>query len=85
MAKFVSPRQLGSRRGDAAKRLLAAMTGNPWLVGGSGRFDTRAMAAGGARFIVKMGAEGAHVAIVPGLASELLSKLTTARGATRNW
>jgi L-asparaginase II len=75
MAKFASPRQLGSHRGDAAKRLLAAMTGHPWLVGGSGRFDTRAMAAGGARFIVKMGAEGAHVAIVPGLGLGIALKI----------
>ena len=75
MAKFASPGQLGSRRGDAAKRLLAAMTGHPWLVGGSGRFDTRAMAAGGARFIVKMGAEGAHVATVPGLGLGIALKI----------
>jgi L-asparaginase II len=75
MAKFASPEQLGSRRSEAAKRLLAAMTGHPWLVGGSGRFDTRAMAAGGSRFVVKMGAEGVHVAIVPGLGLGIALKI----------
>jgi L-asparaginase II len=42
-----------------------AMIGHPWL--GSGRCDTRAMAAGGSRFGVKMGAEGVHVGIIPNL------------------
>jgi L-asparaginase II len=44
-------------------------------VGGSGRFDTRAMAACGARFAVKMGAEGVHVAIVPGLGLGIALKI----------
>jgi L-asparaginase II len=75
MAKFASPEKLGGRRGEAARRLAAAMTGHPWLVGGSGRFDTRAMAAGGSRFVVKMGAEGVHVAIVPDLGLGIALKI----------
>jgi L-asparaginase II len=75
MAKFASPANLGRHRGEAAKRLLEAMTANPWLVGGSGRFDTRVMAAGGARVAVKMGAEGVHVAIVPGLGLGIALKI----------
>ena len=75
MAKFASPEQLGGRRGEAARRLLAAMTGHPWLVGGSGRFDTRAMSAGDSRFVVKMGAEGVHVAIVPKLGLGIALKI----------
>lgn len=75
MAKFASPAQLGNRRGDAARRLLAATARHPWLVGGSGRFDTLAMAAGGSRFAVKMGAEGVHVAIVPGLGLGIALKI----------
>jgi L-asparaginase II len=75
MAKFASPEQLGRSRGIAAKRLLAAMTGHPWLVGGSGRFDTRAMVVSGSRFAVKMGAEGVHVAIVPGLGLGIALKI----------
>lgn len=75
LAKFASPEPLGRSRGEAARRLLAAMTGHPWLVGGSGRFDTRAMAGGGARFVVKMGAEGVHVAIVPGLGLGIALKI----------
>ncbi|MEA2968638.1 MAG: hypothetical protein QOE78_1899, partial [Alphaproteobacteria bacterium] len=75
LAKFASPERLGRSRGEAARRLLAAVTGHPWLVGGSGRFDTRAMAAGDARFVVKMGAEGVHVAIVPGLGLGIALKI----------
>jgi L-asparaginase II len=75
MAKFASPQKLGRRRGEAAARLLEAMTANPWLVAGSGRFDTCAMAAGGSRFGVKMGAEGVHVAIVPDLGLGIALKI----------
>jgi L-asparaginase II len=75
MAKFASPQNLGRRRREAAERLFGAMIANPWLVGGSGRFDTRAMVAGGSRFAVKMGAEGVHVAIVPSLGLGIALKI----------
>jgi len=51
------------------------MIANPWFVGGSGRFDTRAMAAGGSRFGVKMGAEGVHVGIIPSLGLGIALKI----------
>lgn len=75
MAKFASPETLGASRGEAAKRLVDAMIAHPWLVGGSGRFDTRAIAAGRSRFVLKMGAEGVHVGIVPGLGLGIALKI----------
>jgi L-asparaginase II len=67
MAKLAVPEALPPPRAQAARRIVAATLAEPWLVSGTGRFDARAMAAGGrARFVVKMGAEGVHAAIAPG-------------------
>ena len=50
-----------SRHGDAvSRRVLDAMTGQPFLVGGSDRFDTRLMEATGGNVVCKVGAEGVH-------------------------
>jgi L-asparaginase II len=62
MAKLAAPEGLDGLRRAAADRVLAAVSAHPWHVAGSGRFDTRAMSASGARFVVKTGAEGVHVA-----------------------
>lgn len=64
MAQFVSLDPASPTRASACRRVFAAMVAHPWLVAGSGRFDTIAMQAGGGRFIVKMGAEGVHVAAI---------------------
>ncbi|MHA1598651.1 MAG: asparaginase, partial [Alphaproteobacteria bacterium] len=44
----------------AAQRIISAMTTHPFLVGGSGRFDTRLMQATNGQVVVKTGAEGVH-------------------------
>lgn len=47
--------------GDAVPRaVVSAMTGNPFLVGGSDRFDTLLMEAFAGRVLCKIGAEGVH-------------------------
>jgi len=52
--------------GDAAsRRVVSAMTSQPFLVGGTDRFDTLLMDACGGNVLCKIGAEGVHtVAIV---------------------
>lgn len=45
-------------------RITRAMTTHPEMVAGSGRSDSRIMAALGGRVATKIGAEGVHVAIV---------------------
>jgi L-asparaginase II len=52
---------------DAAKRVRAAVAANPLMVAGTGRFDSRVMAALGDRVFVKTGAEGVHCAALPEL------------------
>ncbi|MDA8253630.1 MAG: asparaginase [Rhodospirillales bacterium] len=53
--------------GGAAARLRAAVAANPFMVGGSDRFDTVLMTALGARAFSKGGAEGVHCAALPEL------------------
>ena len=66
LARLAAPDGLAPKRAAAARRLFAAMTCNPDLVAGRRRFDTRAMEGGGGVFATKTGAEGVHVAAVPG-------------------
>ena len=49
----------------APARLRAAVAAHPFLVGGTGRFDTLLMTALGARVFAKGGAEGVHCAALP--------------------
>ncbi len=66
MARLADPRELAPERAAACRRVVGAMTGNPYLVAGRGRFDTAVMAAAGDALVVKTGAEGVHVAALPG-------------------
>lgn len=67
LARMADGNRLSAARAEAVKRVIAAMTANPVLVAGAGRFDTRAMQAVPGAFAVKGGAEGVHGAVVPGL------------------
>jgi len=51
----------------AAQRLRKAVAAAPFMVAGSGRFDTRVMERLGARVFCKVGAEGVHCAALPEL------------------
>jgi L-asparaginase II len=65
MAKLASPSSLSVTRASGIRRIFHAMVTHPWLIGGTGRFDTEAMQMGSGEFVVKMGAEGVHVAVHP--------------------
>lgn len=80
MARLATPASSGVRA-DASRRIVEAMTAEPLLGSGSSRFDYRAMTIGAGRFAVKMGAEGVHVAIVPGLGLGIALKIDD--GASR--
>ena len=56
-----------STAGGAAARIRAAVAANPFMVGGTDRFDTVLMTALGARAFTKGGAEGVHCAALPDL------------------
>ncbi|MBT3238697.1 MAG: asparaginase [Rhodospirillaceae bacterium] len=65
LARMADPSALTSERATAAQRITRAMMEHPFLVAGSGRFDTRLMAAVKEPVVVKTGAEGVHAAILP--------------------
>jgi L-asparaginase II len=56
---------LSAGRAAAAARLRAAVAAAPFMVAGSGRFDTRVMERLGARVFCKVGAEGVYCAALP--------------------
>jgi L-asparaginase II len=66
-AKFSSGVGLGPERIKANRRLQAAAALHPFMVAGTGRFDTRAMTLLGRRAFTKTGAEGVFCAAFPEL------------------
>ncbi|HEU4459220.1 MAG TPA: asparaginase [Methylibium sp.] len=83
-ARFASGVGLAPEHAQAAKRLRAAVAAAPFMVAGTGRFDTRVMEALGARAFVKVGAEGVYGAALPELGLGLALKIddgNTARAA----
>ncbi|MDD5370346.1 MAG: asparaginase [Anaerolineaceae bacterium] len=57
-ARLCDPARLPPERAAACQRITAAMTGNPFMVAGPGRFDTRLMELASGRILSKAGAEG---------------------------
>ncbi len=67
----------------AARRLRAAVAQAPFMVAGSGRFDTRVMERLGERVFCKVGAEGVYCAALPQAGLGIAIKMddgNTARG-----
>ena len=56
---------LSAAHGAAARRLRAAVAAHPFMVAGTGRFDTRVMERLGERVFCKVGAEGVYGAAFP--------------------
>ncbi|HET6221478.1 MAG TPA: asparaginase [Dongiaceae bacterium] len=67
MARLADPAGLPPTRAAAARRLMAAMAAEPFLVAGTGRFSTRVMEIVGAKAVMKGGAEGVYTAALPTL------------------
>ena len=66
-ARFGTGTGLAPRRAAAAARLRHAVAQNPFMVAGTGRFDTDVMAVLKARAFIKLGAEGVYCASLPEL------------------
>lgn len=65
----------------AARRLREAVAAAPFMVAGSGRFDTRVMEALGPRVFCKVGAEGVHCAALPELGLGVAVKMDDGNNA----
>ena len=66
-ARFGAGIGMSADRTTAAARLRRAVAAHPFLVAGTGRFDTRLMTALGARVFSKTGAEGVFCVALPEL------------------
>ncbi len=78
---------LAPEQAHAAPRLRAAVAAAPFMVAGSGRFDTRVMERLGARVFCKVGAEGVYCAALPELGLGVAIKMddgNNARAAARS-
>lgn len=64
-ARFATGQGLGAARAEAAAHLRAAIAANPFMIAGTGQFDTRVMEALAPRVLTKMGAEGVMVVALP--------------------
>ena len=67
MARLADPRGLPPPRAAAAKRIVAAMMAEPYMVAGTGEFCSEVMHALGGKAALKPGAEGVYAGILPGL------------------
>jgi L-asparaginase II len=81
MARMADPSSLAPPRRAAIERIRRAMTREPFMVAGTGRFCTRAMQKAGGAAILKTGAEGVYMAAVPGQGLGVCLKI--ADGASR--
>jgi L-asparaginase II len=64
-ARMAGGQGLSHTRWTAARRLRAAVARAPFMVGGTGRVDTRVMMAFGERVFSKVGAEGMYCVALP--------------------
>ena len=80
-ARVATGHGLRDGQAEAARRLLSAAAGAPFMTAGSGRFDTRVLELLGERVYCKVGAEGMYCAALP--ESGLGVALKIDDGATR--
>ncbi len=66
-ARMGSGQGLDHQTAFAMQQIIAAATSNPFLVGGTGAFDTRAMQVFDGALMSKLGAEGVYCGAVPAL------------------
>lgn len=66
-ARFGTGHGFGPQRAEAARRIREAVAANPFMVAGTGRFDTRFMEKFGVRAFIKTGAEGVYCGSLPEL------------------
>ncbi|MEO7056203.1 MAG: asparaginase [Caldimonas sp.] len=64
-ARIATGARLSAEHADAAWRLRSAVARHPFLVAGTGRFDTQVMERLGERVFCKVGAEGVYCAALP--------------------
>ncbi len=80
MARLANPKGLAPARAAAAKRILRAMIAHPDLVAGTGRVCTALIREGAGRVVVKTGAEGVYIAMLPEMGLGIALKIDDGAG-----
>jgi L-asparaginase II len=80
MASMADPSRLASRHADAATRIRAAMSAEPFMMAGTGRFCTRINGALPGVAQVKTGAEGVFCGMLPTLGYGVAIKMWDGAG-----
>lgn len=80
-ARVATGQGLSADHARAAQRLRQAVARAPFMVGGTGKFDTRVMARFGERIFCKVGAEGVHCAALPELGLGVAIKMDDGNNA----
>jgi L-asparaginase II len=79
-ARFVTGVELKAQRAEAARRIYEAAIAEPFLVAGTGRFDTEVMTMLKGAALVKAGAEGVFCAGIAGLGLGVVVKCDDGAG-----
>ena len=80
MARLGHPNDQPEARQQACRRLRRAVAAHPFMVAGSGRFDTRVMERTGEKAFIKTGAEGVYCAALPELGLGIAVKVDDGAG-----
>jgi L-asparaginase II len=80
MAQMADPHHLPEARAAASRRILHAMTAEPWYVAGTDRFCTTVMRVTGAKAAIKAGAEGVYIGALPELGLGICVKAADGAG-----
>lgn len=80
-ARVATGQGLSADHARAAQRLRQAVARAPFMVGGTGKFDTRVMERFGERIFCKVGAEGVHCAALPELGLGVAIKIDDGNNA----
>ena len=83
MARYAAAQTGGVKRGQAIRRLQAAMRAHPRLVAGTGQPNVRLAEATGGRIIMKGGAEGYLVVFIPDQALGIALKVADGNSRAR--
>jgi len=79
-ARFGAGLGMARDRAAAARRIRDAVARHPFMVAGTGRFDTRLMGILGERAFVKTGAEGVYCAALPSVGYGIAVKMDDGAG-----
>jgi L-asparaginase II len=81
MAQLADPHHLPEARANGCRRIVQAMTTEPWYVAGTNRFCTKVMEVTGPKAAIKVGAEGVYMGALPEHGIGICLKVTD--GASR--